>query len=136
MKKINSIHFGDKMIALAIIVGVILPLIKWFIKGTWDIPLTLTGVAIIIVFLIIFAVEMKQDNGKIPYYIKHLKETIPYDENNQYPVIKASICTGEKVAGFRDKTGNGFVEVMVIHNDYEKELFMKAYNLKDIKSEY
>lgn len=136
MKKINSIHFGGKMIALAIIVGVILPLIKWFIKGTWDIPLTLTGVAIIIVFLIIFAVEMKQDNGKIPYYIKHLKETIPYDENNQYPVIKASTCTGEKVAGFRDKTGNGFVEVMVIHNDYEKELFMKAYNLKDIKSEY
>ena len=74
--------------------------------------------------------------GKIPYYIKHLKDTIPYDEEKQYPVIKASICTGEKVAGFRDKTGNGFVEVMVIHNDYEKELFMKAYNLKDIKSEY
>ena len=136
MKKINSIHFGGKMISLAIIVGVILPLIKRFIKGTWDLPLILTGVVIIVVFLIIFAIEMKQDNGKIPYYIKHLKDTIPYDEEKQYPVIRASICTGEKVAGFRDKTGNGFVEVMVIHNDYEKELFMKAYNLEDVKNEY
>ena len=136
MKKINSIHFGGKMILLAVIIGFILPLIEWFINGTWNLPLILTGVAIIVVFLIIFAVEMKQDNGKIPYYIKHLKDTIPYDEDKQYPVIKASICTGEKVAGFREKSGNGFVEVMVIHNDYEKELFMKAYNLKDIKSEY
>lgn len=74
--------------------------------------------------------------GKIPYYIKHLKDTIPFDDERQYPVIKTSICTGEKVAGFRNKTGNGFVEVMVIHNDYEKELFMKAYNLEDIKTEY
>lgn len=136
MKKINSIHFGGKMVALAIIVGFILPLIKWFIKGTWDLTLTLMGIVIIVLFLIIFAVEMKQDNGKIPYYIKHLKETIPYDEEKQYPVIKSSICTGEKVAGFRDKAGNGFIEVMVIHNDYEKELFRKAYNLKDIKNEY
>ena len=51
-------------------------------------------------------------------------------------VIRASICTGERVAGFRYKSGNGFVEAMVIHNDYEKELFMKAYNLENIKNEY
>lgn len=136
MKKINSVHFGGKMILLAVIIGLILPIIGWFINGTWNMPLILTGVAIIVAFIVIFMIEMTQDNGKIPYYIKHLKDTIPYDEEKQYPVIKASICTGEKVAGFRDKTGNGFVEVMVIHNDYEKELFMKAYNLKDIKSEY
>ena len=31
--------------------------------------------------------------------------------------------------------GNGFTEVMVIHNDYEKELFMKAFNLENVKYE-
>lgn len=74
--------------------------------------------------------------GKTQNYIKHLKDTIPYDKDKQYPVIRASICTGERVAGFRDKLGNGFTEVMVIHNDYEKELFMKAFNLEDVKNEY
>lgn len=27
-------------------------------------------------------------------------------------------------------------KVMVIHNDYEKELFMKVYNLDNVKNEY
>lgn len=136
MKKINSIHFGGKMIFLAFVIGVILPVIIWCIRGIWEWPLILTGAVILIVFIIILAVEMKQDNDKIPYYIKHLKETIPFDEDKQYPVIRASICTGEKVAGFRDKIGNGFTEVMVIHNDFEKELFMKAYNIETVKNEY
>lgn len=31
----------------------------------------------------------------------------PYDRSKEKPVIHASICTGEKVAGFKDlKTGN------------------------------
>lgn len=70
--------------------------------------------------------------GKMLY----LKETVPYDPEKQYPVIRNSICTGEKIAGFRDKQGNGFTEVMVIHNDEEKRLFMNIYDLTTVKDEY
>lgn len=37
-----------------------------------------------------------------------------YDRNNQKPVIKASICNGEQVAGFKDIHTGKFEEVMLI----------------------
>ena len=64
------------------------------------------------------------------------KFTIPYDPKNQYPVIKASICTGEKVAGFKSRADGHFTEVMLIRS-YEDELrFKEMYNLKTVKTEY
>lgn len=35
----------------------------------------------------------------------------PYDRKVQKPVIKSSICTGEKVAGFKDIQTGKFTEV-------------------------
>ena len=35
---------------------------------------------------------------------KHASSIIPFDPQTQYAVIKSSICTGEKVAGFKNKT--------------------------------
>lgn len=134
--KINSIHFGGKMISAALLIGIVLPGIIWCIKGIWYWQLLFAGIAILTLFFVIFAIEMKQDNGKNPYYIRHLREKIPYDEEKQYPVIKASICTGEMVAGFKEKNSNGFTEVMVIHSEKEKELFMKIYDLETVKIEY
>ena len=32
------------------------------------------------------------------------KETETYDKENLVPIIHASICTGEMVVGFKDKT--------------------------------
>lgn len=136
MKKINSIHFGGIMIAASLVTGIVIPAVIWFLKGTWFWPISVAGALILLVFAVLFAIEMHQDNGKIPHYVKHLKETIPYDPEKQYPVIRNSICTGEKIAGFRDKQGNGFTEVMVIHNDEEKRLFMNIYDLTTVKDEY
>lgn len=124
------------MIGAAILTGLVLPFIIWIVLGVWFWPLCWIGGAILIVFAILFAIEMHQDNGEIPYYIKTLKDTIPFDEKTQYPVIKSSICTGERIAGFRDKNGNGFVEVLVIHNEKEKEMFLKIYGFTEVKTEY
>lgn len=42
--------------------------------------------------------------------------TQSYDEENKKPVIKASICNGEQVAGFKDIHTGRIEEVMLIKN--------------------
>lgn len=62
----------------------------------------------------------------------------PYDRERQQAVIRASICTGEQVAGFRDKENGKFHEVMLIRSDTDKAFFMKKYGVleEDIVKEY
>lgn len=136
MKKINSINFGGKMILAGIILGVLLPVIAWMITGKLNLMYAIPGGVILVVFFVIFAIEMKQDNGKVPYFEKSLKEKIPFNPELQTPVIKSSICTGEKVAGFKDKKTGHFVEVMVIRSDEEKKRFMNIYGIEQITTEY
>ena len=62
--------------------------------------------------------------------------TIPYDPETQYPVIKASICTGEKVAGFKSREDGHFTEVMLITSDTDLMDFKNAYGINEIKTEY
>lgn len=62
--------------------------------------------------------------------------TIPYDPKTQYPVIKASICNGERVAGFKSKTDGHFTEVMFIASDADLIVFKNAYGIEEIKTEY
>ena len=38
----------------------------------------------------------------------------PYDKENKKPMIKASICNGEQVAGFKDIRTGKWEEVMLI----------------------
>ena len=47
---------------------------------------------------------------------KRVIEKFPYDPKKQEPVIRASICTGEKVAGFRDRDGGTLHEVTLIRD--------------------
>lgn len=61
---------------------------------------------------------------------------IPFDPARQRPVIRASICTGEKVAGFRDLQGGHFTEVMVIREPADLRKFEKMYGVSDVKTEY
>ena len=61
---------------------------------------------------------------------------IPFDPEKQIAVIRSSICTGEKVAGFRSKEDGHFTEVMVIHSPREEEEFRKMYHLDSVKTEY
>ncbi|MBQ9141341.1 MAG: aspartate dehydrogenase [Lachnospiraceae bacterium] len=63
---------------------------------------------------------------------------LPYDPLVQKPVIRASICTGEQVAGFKDKTTGKFTEVMLIKSTKDLDEFMACYNIPDteISKEY
>jgi len=65
-------------------------------------------------------------------------ETEPYDKSSQKPVIHASICTGEKVAGFKDIQTGKFHEVMVIRDSSDLQMFMRKYMVSesDIVKEY
>lgn len=47
-----------------------------------------------------------------------------YDKENQKPVIRASICNGEQVAGFRDIHTGEFSEVMFLANRNDLEIFL------------
>ena len=61
---------------------------------------------------------------------------IEYDVETQSPVIKCSICNGERIAGFKDKHTGRFTEVMLIRNDSDLEKFMKTYGLTSVSKEY
>ena len=69
---------------------------------------------------------------------KIMEQTVKYDPESQYPVIRSSICTGEKVAGFKDKTGGHFTEVMLVKGPEDISTFKKMYGLDDaeIRTEY
>lgn len=53
-----------------------------------------------------------------------------YDSTRQRPVIKSSICTGERVAGFVDKESGKFEDIMLICNEEDLERFCNVYGLK------
>lgn len=60
-----------------------------------------------------------------------------YDTERKEPIIKASICNGEQVAGFRDIESGEFHEVMYIRNNQELENFKRQYGIQgDIKKIY
>ena len=62
--------------------------------------------------------------------------TEAYDRAILEPVIRSSICTGEKVAGFRDKSGGHFTEIMLIRSPEDVKRFCEQYGVDDIKTEY
>lgn len=72
--------------------------------------------------------------------LKHHKQTlpdvVPYDPETQRPVIRASICTGERVAGFKDKTTGHFTEVMLLRSAEDEQQFKDAYHLDALETEY
>ena len=67
---------------------------------------------------------------------RRLKEAIPYDPEKQYAVIRCSICTGEKVAGFRNRADGSFKEVMLISTPEQEKRFMEIYGLETVETEY
>ena len=116
--------------------GILLPLILWLTLHRFVWPLAAAGGIILAAFIVVFAVEMRQDFGPVPYYEKHLKETVPYDPDRQTAVIRASVCTGERIAGFRNKANGHFTEVMVLRSPEDERRFMEIYGLEKIKTEY
>ena len=52
-----------------------------------------------------------------------------YDSQKLTPVIRSSICTGEKAAGFREKDTGKFREIMLIRNETDLEEFRRQYGI-------
>ena len=60
-----------------------------------------------------------------------------YDKENKKPVIKASICNGEQVAGFKDIHTGKIEEVMLIKSQADLDEFKKMYGIDgEIEKEY
>ena len=59
------------------------------------------------------------------------QEKKSYDKENLRPIIRASICTGEKVAGFKDINTGKFTEVMLIRDHKDLYEFKEMYGIKD-----
>ena len=60
-----------------------------------------------------------------------------YDKENKKPVIKASICNGEQVAGFKDIHTGKIEEVMLIKSPADLEHFKAMYGIdEEIAKEY
>ena len=53
-----------------------------------------------------------------------------YDLAAFEPVIRASICTGEKVACMRDRESGKLHELMLIRTDEDLQRFCRAYRLE------
>lgn len=61
---------------------------------------------------------------------------VEYDPEKQTPVIRASICTGERVAGFREKRTGKFTAVLLLRSPEDEEAFLRAYSLTSVPTEY
>ena len=65
--------------------------------------------------------------------------TKSYNPETEYPMIRASICTGEKTAGIKDKATGHVRDTRLIRNDDELEEFIREFGITDksmIKTEY
>ncbi|MCR5761301.1 MAG: hypothetical protein K6F82_04840 [Sphaerochaetaceae bacterium] len=61
---------------------------------------------------------------------KQKKPVLSYDPEKCKPAIRSSICTGEKVAGFKDKTTGAFTEIMLLQTDKDLEEFKARYGIE------
>lgn len=66
------------------------------------------------------------------------KQRLSYDKENLTPVIRASICNGEQVAGFEDSRTGKFTEIMLINEHKDLEDFAETYGIpiSEIKKKY
>ena len=65
-------------------------------------------------------------------------EALLYDKSGKVPVIRASICTGEQVAGFKDIVSGWFEELMLIRDGKDLCEFLRRYQVEEseIKREW
>lgn len=67
---------------------------------------------------------------------KKQPQTVEYDRENWKPVMRCSICNGERVAGLKNIRTGEFKDSTLIRNDRELEEFMKKYGISEITKEY
>ncbi len=61
---------------------------------------------------------------------------VEFDPKRQRAVIRCSICTGEQVAGFQDKSSGRFEEVMLIRQAADLRHFKELYGIEEVTKVY
>lgn len=77
--------------------------------------------------------------GRIIMFWSRRKDQVKqedYDRENWRPVLKCSICNGEKVAGFKNIHTGEFKEECFIRDDRELEEFKQKYGIREMPKEY
>lgn len=72
------------------------------------------------------------------FWKRNEKRKADYDTTGKIPVIRASICTGERVAGFKDEKTGRFEDLMVIRGEKDLQTFLRRYGVEEdeIKKEW
>lgn len=79
------------------------------------------------------------DERQVALFKKKKDITYPeFNRENQIPVLRCSICTGEKVACFRDKKTGYTEEILYIRSQSDMQDFLRRYGLaqEDLKKEW
>lgn len=71
-------------------------------------------------------------------FFKRKIKKCSYDRESLRPVIRSSICTGERVAGFRNVHTGKFSDVMLIRGERDLEEFLQMYGIsaEEVSTEY
>lgn len=64
------------------------------------------------------------------------RETKAFDPAVYRPVLKCSICNGERVAGFKNLQTGKFEEILFIRREEDLADFLEQYGLENIEKEY
>lgn len=54
-----------------------------------------------------------------------------YDKGGKIPVLRCSICTGERVAGFKNPADGKFEDLMLIRDDRDLQEFLRRYQVEE-----
>ena len=66
----------------------------------------------------------------------HKEEKKTYDKDRLIPVMRASICTGERTVGFKDINTGKYEQMILIRSDDELREFMETYGIEKMTKEY
>ena len=67
---------------------------------------------------------------------KTKQQVITYDPQEQKPVIRASICTGERVGGLKNLKTGAFTEIQLIESESDVEAFCRACGTDSVETIY
>lgn len=80
---------------------------------------------------------MTKGRKQLCHYLRKSHLQNPMIKTHKKPVMKASICNGEQVAGFKDLHTGKFEEVMLICSAADLDAFRAMYGItEEITKEY
>ena len=116
---------------VTVIAGVVLYFLK---KPLWIAPVI--GVVLYLFYRVIIVGLIFGFIDKVARSQVKEPPACDFDPQKQVPVVRASICNGERVAGFKDKQSGHFTDVMLIRTDADLETFKRMCGVDEVEVEY